>query len=103
MSEGTIKQFEDDEEFGEYLVLSDESTFLMTGKENRKYFRNWGTQKPCVILQVIRESRLQFCGSSRQDVLERGLWPKSKDEFQWQLHAQQVRAPFLVHAAMQLR
>jgi hypothetical protein len=93
LSEDTIKRPEDDEAFVSTSFSVTKVHFLIFGKVNRKYFRNWGTQQPYVTLQVVRESRFQFWASCR-------VVAKVKQAFPWHL---QVGAPFLVHAVMQLR
>jgi hypothetical protein len=87
-----------DETFGDYLVFSDEATFHLSGKLNKKDVRIEGTEQPHVTVQVICDLPKvnAFCAVSKTkvygpffsaeatvtsstypDMLEPCLWPIS--------------------------
>lgn len=46
----------DDEDFLDYVVLSDESSFHLSGHVNTLNVRIWGTENPHSMLEKLRDS-----------------------------------------------
>jgi hypothetical protein len=47
------KQCEIDKAVGDYLMFTDEATFCLAGKVNKKNIHIWGTEQSHVVVQVI--------------------------------------------------
>jgi hypothetical protein len=96
-----IKQCEVDEVVGDYPIFSDETTFHLAGKVNKKNIHIWGTEQSHVVVQVICNlpkvnmffavsktkvhasfffAEATFSHKTYLDVLEQWLWPKLKED-----------------------
>lgn len=65
-----VMLFNDDEDFLDHVVFSDESTFHLSGHVNTHNARIWGSKNPHEVVQVQRDSPKinVFCAVSRRKV-----------------------------------
>ena len=68
--ESVLGRCDDEEGFMDRIIFSDESTFHISGKVNKQNVRIWGTEKPTIPLEHVRDSPKVnvFCAISSKKV-----------------------------------
>ena len=66
----SMQQWNEEDDFFNWLIFGDVSTFHLTGKVNKHNVRIWGTENPRKLVQYVRDSPKVnvFCAVSRTKV-----------------------------------